>query len=99
MKTYPDKQIDTKESLRKLFMVLGQKPPGQNPPRQNPPDKTPQSKIFVFHFLKIFMISQVHDLLIAQWLPVEPLVGRWFLKNLLLHIHVVVVEEFKSILV
>ena len=38
--------------------------------RTTPPGQTPQSKIFVFHFLKIFMVSQVHNLLIVQWLPV-----------------------------
>ena len=43
-----------------------QKPPRQKPPRQNPC----QSKIFVFHFLKIIMVFQVHNLLIVQWLPV-----------------------------
>ena len=75
-------------------MVLGQKTPGHIPPT-----KTPQSKISVFHFLNIFIVSQVHNLLIVQWLPVLPLVGWWFLKNLLLHMHVVVVEEFKSTLV
>ena len=50
--------------------VLGQKPPDINPPTENPQTKTPQSKIFVFHFLQIFMVSQVHNLLIVQWLPV-----------------------------
>ena len=44
-------------------MVLGQKPPDIYP-RQNPPDKNPQSKIFVFHFFKIFMVSQVQWLLV-----------------------------------
>ena len=48
-------------------------------PRTNPPP--PQSKIFVFHFLKIFMVSQRHNLLIVQWLTVQPLVGWWFLKK------------------
>ena len=67
-------------------------PPRQKTPRQKPPRQNPQSKFFVFHFLKIFM---VHNLLIVQWLPV----GWWFLKNLLLHIHVIVIEEFKSTLV
>ena len=39
--------------------------------RTNPPGaKTSQSKIVVFHFLKLFMVSQVHNLLIVQWLPV-----------------------------
>ena len=56
-------------------MVLGQEPPGHILPDKNPQDKNPldknfQSKIFVFHFLKIFMASQVHNLLIVQWLPV-----------------------------
>ena len=47
------------------------KNPGLKPPKdKNPRTKTPQSKFFVFHFLKIFMVSQVHNLLIVQWLPV-----------------------------
>ena len=32
--------------------------------------KPPHSKFFVFHFLKFFMVSEVHNLLIVQWLPV-----------------------------
>ena len=59
---------------------LGPKTPWTNTPRQNPPNKnpltktprtkTPQRTIFVFHFIKIFMLSQVHNLLIVQWLQV-----------------------------
>ena len=45
------------------------KPPDKNPQDKSPPDKNPRSKFFVFHFLKIFMVSQVHNLLIVQWLP------------------------------
>ena len=62
-----------KESLLESSIyhtVLGQTPPDKNPLDLNPPDRKPprqkpsgqtnQSKIFVFHFLKIFMVSQVH---------------------------------------
>ena len=45
-----------------LYQVLGQKPPRHKPPTKTPWTKTPHSKIFVFHFLKIFMVSQVHNL-------------------------------------
>ena len=58
------------ESIHLTKAVLGQKPPGHIPPTKPLRTKASQSKIFVFHFLKIFMVSQVHNLLIVQWLPV-----------------------------
>ena len=33
-------------------------------------DKNPQSEIFLLHFLRILVASQVYNLLIVQWLPV-----------------------------
>ena len=80
---------DFYESCSLSRWVLGQKPPGHNPPT-NPQTKTPQDKTpgqkpprvnFLFHVLKIFMVSQVHNLLTVQWLPEKPLVGWWFLKK------------------
>ena len=62
-------------TLHMLLKVLGQSPPQTKPPNKNPQtktpkDKNPQRKIFVFHFIKVFMVSQVHNLLIVQWLQV-----------------------------
>ena len=42
-----------------------------NGPRtKNPGQKTPRVKFCVSFFLKVFTVSQVHNLLIVQWLPV-----------------------------
>ena len=59
-----------------ISLPFGQKPPKPKTPQtktsqdKKTPDKTSQSKTFVFHFLKIFMVSQVHNLRIVQRLPV-----------------------------
>ena len=57
------------------------KKPGQKPTKtKKPRQKSPRLKLCV-SFLKKFMVSQVHNLLIVQWLPIYPLVGWWFLKT------------------
>ena len=61
---------DIYESCFLSRWVLRQNPPDINTPTKTSQDKNPQSKFFVFHFFKIFMVSQVHNLLIVQWLPV-----------------------------
>ena len=69
-----------------------------NPPGQPPPDKPPRVNLCVSFFKNFhgFPSAQLTDSAMVNSITSGRLV---VFENLLLHIHVVVVEEFKSTLV
>ena len=68
----PKAKLGLKGSRTKTLQTkpLDINPLTKPPKTKNPRQKPPRVNFLCFIVLKIFMVSQVHNLLIVQWLPV-----------------------------